>query len=79
MRNLTRYTDLQWQWAAQRYRDGYSIFELAEFLDLSEKTVRVNLRRRGVKFRHGLQPLEMRRIAFERLGEKKWLGEKKCY
>lgn len=68
MRSLTRYTDLQWQWAAQRYRDGYSIADLTAFLAVPEATVRANLKRRGVKFRHGLQPLEMRRIAFERLG-----------
>ena len=66
-----RYTDQQWQWVAHRYRDGYSTAELAEFLCISEKSVRVHLKRRGIRFRHSLLPLETRRASFERIAGQK--------
>lgn len=33
------YTDAQWEWCAEKYREGYSIQKIADFLGLNRETV----------------------------------------
>lgn len=48
MGRRSMYSEEQWAWVADRYRDGYTIYELADFLDMSYSMVAVHMRRFGV-------------------------------
>ena len=43
------YTERQWQWVADRYREGYTARELADFLCVDYGTVCKHMRSMGVK------------------------------
>lgn len=43
------YTEKQWQWVEQKYRQGYYISQLAEFLGIGRETLRRIFQRRGVR------------------------------
>ena len=56
-------TDAQWRWIGDRWLEGYSQVDLAEFLGVSRETVRRWLTRLGLRpfFRDELPPLEERK------------------
>jgi DNA-binding CsgD family transcriptional regulator len=62
MRSL--YTDAQWEWIVERYKEGHTHADLAAFLGLSEHTVGYHLR--GIE-RNVRIPLEERKAEFNRL------------
>lgn len=39
----SRYTDAQWEWVVERFREGYTISELAWFLELSKSAVQIHV------------------------------------
>ena len=43
------YTEKQWQWVEQKYRQGYYISQLAEFLGIGRETLRRVFQRRGIR------------------------------
>ena len=43
------YSDAQWRWIADRYKEGYDATELAEFLGVWECSIYRHMRRLGVK------------------------------
>ena len=54
MKNINRftpdlYTEAQWQWIEQKYREGYYISQLAEFLGIARETLRRIFQRRGLR------------------------------
>lgn len=59
------FTRDQWQWLADRYREGYPIQELSAFLGVHRETVRRGLIRQGVRTGPGgLPPLNDRKQEF---------------
>jgi hypothetical protein len=77
--NKIPFTDAQWQWVVDRYREGYPQTELARFLGLYRNTLFRNLQRLGA-IPYGLDeldPLEERRAEFEALGEEEEPEESK--
>lgn len=70
-KSLLPYTNAQWDWVAARYREGYRIKELAEFLGINRESVRHNLARLGVvPYAHDeLDPLSSRAAEFNALGD----------
>lgn len=60
------FTDLQWDWVADRLQDGYTINEVADFLGVHRNSIRRGLIRRGIKplDREDLPPLKLRRAEF---------------
>ena len=70
-KSLLPYTNAQWDWVADRYREGYRIKELAEFLGINRENVRKNLARLGVApYAHDeLDPLSSRKAEFNQLGD----------
>lgn len=65
------YTEKQWQWIEQKYRQGYYISQLAEFLGIGRETLRRIFQRRGVRpVRHDeMTPLSDFRKEFNALGK----------
>ena len=63
------FSDTQWSWVAERYREGYPIAELALFLGIHRNSVRRGLIRYGVipPDRRELPPLSERKTEFIRL------------
>ena len=63
------FTDTQWQWVADRYREGYPMGDLASFLGIHRNSVRRGLIRMGAmpEDRRDLPPLRPRRAEFIRL------------
>ena len=47
--NESVYSPAQWAWIAERFREGYTIRSLADFLGVSRETVRRHLQAMGVK------------------------------
>ncbi len=43
------YSDAQWEWVAERYHEGWRLFELAEFLGLTPQAVGYHMKKIGVK------------------------------
>lgn len=43
------YTEAQWQWVEAKYREGYYISQLAEFLGIARETLRRIFQRRGIR------------------------------
>lgn len=70
-KSLLPYTNAQWDWVAARYREGYRIKELAEFLGINRENVRKNLARLGVHpyAQDELDPLSSRKAEFNQLGD----------
>lgn len=75
MKNLNRftpdlYTEAQWQWVEQKYREGYFLKDLADFLGIHKETLRRVFQRRGVKpvDREAMTPLLQLRKEFYALG-----------
>ena len=66
------FTEAQWKWIEQKYREGYFVKDLAEFLGVHRETLRRNLQRRGVKpmYRDEMPPLSEFRREFYALGGK---------
>lgn len=68
--NHSIYTDAQWQWVADRIREGYTRKELSAFLGINRNAITNNLHRIGAYgYRECLGPLEDRKEEFLRLGE----------
>ncbi len=65
------YTDAQWAWIAERYREGYRIKELAAFLGMSREHIRRHLAMLGAHpyAQNELDPLSSRADEFNRLGD----------
>lgn len=65
------YTDAQWAWIAERYREGYRIKELAAFLSMSREHIRRHLAMLGAHpyAQNELDPLSSRADEFNRLGD----------
>lgn len=59
------YSDAQWDWIAEEFKNGRTYKELAAFLFMSKDAVAFHLR--GVKRRNPLPPLETLRDEFNRL------------
>lgn len=54
MKNINRftpdlYTEDQWKWIEQKYREGYYMSQLAEFLGIARETLRRIFQRRGIR------------------------------
>lgn len=47
-KNGGSYTQAQWDWVADRYREGYTLAELSRFLYLRHSTITYHLKERGV-------------------------------
>lgn len=64
------YTDAQWAWIAERYREGYQIKDLAAFLGMSREHIRRHLAMLGAHpyAQDELDPLESRAVEFNALG-----------
>ena len=63
------YSPAQWAWITERFREGYTIRSLAEFLGVSRETVRRHLQAMGAK-PYGLDelvPLDERKEEFNAL------------
>lgn len=43
------YTEAQWQWVEAKYREGYYISQLEEFLGIARETLRRIFQRRGIR------------------------------
>ena len=43
------YTEAQWQWIEQKYREGYFMSQLAEFLGIGRNALRRVFQRRGIR------------------------------
>lgn len=69
MKAYDEYTRGQWEWAWQRFCEGYTIKEIASFLYVHRETVARHFRRLGLRApqREGLAPLEERRGEFQAL------------
>ena len=72
------YGDKQWKWIIERYKEGYSREQLAEFLDISVYTVRTHINKEeGTVFQNRcgkhkekkLKPLKERKQEFYKLYE----------
>lgn len=65
------YTEVQWQWVAARYREGYTQKMLAEFMCVSSFTIQHRLQKMGVipYRREELDPLESRKQEFMELAD----------
>ena len=46
---LDLYTEAQWQWVEAKYREGYYISQLAEFLGIARETLRRIFQQRGIR------------------------------
>lgn len=64
-------TDAQWAWVAGRWREGYTMDQLADFVGLGREAVRRGLIRHGARpiDKESLSPLEERREEFAKLLE----------
>lgn len=54
MKNINRftpdlYTEAQWRWIESKYREGYYISQLAEFLGIGRETLLRIFQRRGIR------------------------------
>lgn len=65
------YTEKQWQWIEAKYREGYFISQLAEFLGIGRETLRRIFQRRGLRpvSHDEMTPLSEFRREFYALGE----------
>lgn len=65
------YTEKQWQWVEQKYRQRYYISQLAEFLGIGRETLRRIFQRRGVRpvSHDEMTPLSDFRKEFNALGK----------
>lgn len=66
------YTEKQWQWIEAKYREGYFISQLAEFLGIGRETLRRIFQRRGLRpvSHDEMTPLSEFRREFYALGGK---------
>ena len=76
MKNTNRftpdlYTEAQWQWVEAKYREGYYISQLAEFLGIARETLRRIFQRRRIRpvSHDEMTPLSEFRREFYALGE----------
>ena len=76
MKNTNRftpdiYTEAQWQWIEAKYREGYYISQLADFLGISRETLRRVFQQRGLRpvSHDEMTPLSEFRREFYALGE----------
>lgn len=62
-------TDAQWAWVADRWREGYTMDQLADFVGLGREAVRRGLIRHGARpiGKESLPPLEERQEEFMKL------------
>lgn len=67
MRNL--YSKAQWEWVAARYKEGYTLVELGEFLGVHYTTVLHRMRAMNVKPPQYRPPLRKRASEFNALRE----------
>ncbi len=67
-RNL--YTKKQWNWVADRRKEGYTLKELADFLGTNQSWVSIHTRRKDI-----LSPLEQRKSEFYALPDERHLDE----
>ena len=74
------FSDVQWQWVAERYREGYPIGDLALFLGIHRNSVRRGLIRMGAmpEARRELPSLRPRRAEFLRLTRMRGAGRFDC-
>lgn len=49
MASNSLYSPAQWDWIAERYKDGYTMKKLGDFLEVQTNTVGVQLAKRGIK------------------------------
>lgn len=65
------YTEKQWEWIEAKYREGYFISQLAEFLGIGRETLRRIFQRRGLRpvSHDEMTPLSEFRREFYALGE----------
>lgn len=63
------FTDTQCRWIGERWQEGYSQVELAEFLGVTRETIRRVLLCQGLRpfFRDELPPLEERKEEYAAL------------
>ena len=67
------FTEKQWEWVAERYREGYTQKMLAEFLGINRYTIQRHFQKMGVipYALDELDPLSERKKEFIELGEEK--------
>ena len=66
------FTEAQWKWIEAKYREGYFISQLAEFLGIGRETLRRIFQRRGLRpvSHDEMTPLSEFRREFYALGGK---------
>ena len=64
-------TAAQWRWVGERWQEGYTMSELADFLGLHRETVRRNLIRLGLRpyGKDELTPLSEREAEYKNIKE----------
>lgn len=64
------FTDAQWDWVAEKYKEGYSAYSLADFLGMTTTPVYNQIKKRGV-VTEGKKPRPLSDFAdeFNRLGD----------
>lgn len=65
------FSDVQCRWIGERWQEGYTQTELAEFLGVTRETIRRVLLRQGLRpfFRDELPPLAERKKEYMDLGK----------
>lgn len=65
------YTAQQWQWCLERWREGYTMTEIGDFLGMNRESVRRRFQRMGARpyLREDLPPLTDRKEEFNQLEE----------
>lgn len=69
MKAISLYTDAQWEWCKTKWREGYTIREIADFLGVHRQTVHRRFVADGiiVPDRYSLPPLKDYADEFNRL------------
>lgn len=63
------YSERQWAWLIEKYREGYSLQEIADFIGFSRSGLVKKFEKRGITLRGQLSPLREQKQEFNELME----------